>query len=216
MLTALLVGIGAGLGAVVFRLLINGVQHISYVQIGNLLSGIKPYHLLIIPALGGAIVGPLVYFYAREAKGHGVPEVMEAVALRGGRIRPRVAIVKSLASAVCIGTGGSVGREGPIVQIGSALGSAIGQWLKLSDDRIASAEVVGKTITTVQLPTDCLIVSIRRANAFRVAHGNTRLHAQDRLTVFSGHNCIAQVRETLTRPAPNEPQLEPDAGEAQT
>jgi CIC family chloride channel protein len=141
--TAMIVGIGAGLGAVFFRWLIASMQTLSYGVLGNLLGGIKPYHLLIIPALGGAIYGPLIYRYAREAKGHGVPEVMEAVALRGGRIRPRVAIVKSLASAICIGTGGSVGREGPIAQIGSALGSTIGQWLNLSNDRIRSLVACG-------------------------------------------------------------------------
>ena len=141
--TAMIVGIGAGLGAVFFRWLIGSMQTLSYGVLGNLLGGIKPYHLLIIPALGGAIYGPLIYRYAREAKGHGVPEVMEAVALRGGRIRPRVAIIKSLASAICIGTGGSVGREGPIAQIGSALGSTIGQWLHLSNDRIRSLVACG-------------------------------------------------------------------------
>ncbi|MCK5274476.1 MAG: chloride channel protein, partial [Alphaproteobacteria bacterium] len=83
------------------------------------------------PALGGLIVGPLIYWFAREAKGHGVPEVMAAVALRGGVIRKRVVSVKALASAISIGSGGSVGREGPIVQIGSALGSAIGQLLRV-------------------------------------------------------------------------------------
>ena len=82
------------------------------------------------------MVGPLVYFFAREAKGHGVPEVMEAVALRSGMIRKRVVLVKSLASAISIGTGGSVGREGPIVQIGSAIGSVIGQLFRISGDRI--------------------------------------------------------------------------------
>lgn len=143
MLTALVVGIGAGLGAVVFRWLIGSVQKITYGGLANWVVGIQPYHLLIIPALGGAIVGPLIYRFAREAKGHGVPEVMEAVALRGGRIRPRVAVVKSLASAICIGTGGSVGREGPIAQIGSALGSTIGQWLKLSDERVRSLVACG-------------------------------------------------------------------------
>ncbi len=136
MLTALVVGVGAGLGAVVFRRLIAGMQFLAYDRLGSVLRGIAPVHLLIIPALGGAIFGPLIYRFAREAKGHGVPEVMEAVALHGGRIRPRVAIVKSLASAICIGTGGSVGREGPIAQIGSALGSTVGQLLKLSDERI--------------------------------------------------------------------------------
>jgi CIC family chloride channel protein len=143
MLTALVVGIGAGLGAVIFRRLIAGVQSLAYGGLGGLLEAIAPYYLLIIPALGGAIFGPLIYRFAREAKGHGVPEVMEAVALQGGRIRPRVAVIKSLASAVCIGTGGSVGREGPIAQIGSALGSTIGQWLKLSDDRTRNLVACG-------------------------------------------------------------------------
>ena len=77
-------------------------------------------------------MGPLIYYFAREAKGHGVPEVMAAVALRGGVIRPRVAAVKALASAISIGSGGSVGREGPIVQIGAALGSTLGQLLGVS------------------------------------------------------------------------------------
>ncbi len=99
--------------------------------------------MIFIPALGGLIFGPLIYFFAREAKGHGVPEVMQAVALRGGRIRPVVAVVKSLASALCIGSGGSVGREGPIVQIGSALGSTFGQLLRMSDDRVRTLVACG-------------------------------------------------------------------------
>ncbi|HZV47659.1 MAG TPA: chloride channel protein [Thermodesulfovibrionales bacterium] len=81
-------------------------------------------------------MGPLIYFLAREAKGHGVPEVMLAVASAGGRIRPRVAIIKTLASSICIGSGGSVGREGPIVQIGSTLGSSLGQLFRLSEEKI--------------------------------------------------------------------------------
>jgi CIC family chloride channel protein len=91
---------------------------------------------LWVPAAGGLVVGPLVYFFAREAKGHGVPEVMEAVALRKGVIRKRIVFLKTMASAVSIGVGGSVGREGPIVQIGSAIGSSIGQFLKISAERI--------------------------------------------------------------------------------
>jgi chloride channel protein, CIC family len=85
----------------------------------------------------------MIYFFAREAKGHGVPEVMEAVALRGGRIRPIVVVIKSLASSICIGSGGSVGREGPIVQIGSALGSTLGQLLHMSDERIRNLVACG-------------------------------------------------------------------------
>ena len=88
------------------------------------------------PVVGGLIYGPLIARFAREARGHGVPEVMLAVSEQGGRIRPRVAAVKSLASAVCIGSGGSVGREGPIVQIGSALGSSLGQVLRIPESRL--------------------------------------------------------------------------------
>jgi CIC family chloride channel protein len=85
----------------------------------------------------------LIYRFAREAKGHGVPEVMQAIALRGGRIRPVVVVVKALASALTIGTGGSVGREGPIVQIGAAFGSTVGQALRLSDDRLRNLVACG-------------------------------------------------------------------------
>ncbi|MFQ5798307.1 MAG: chloride channel protein [Bacteroidota bacterium] len=143
MFTAVVVGVGTGLGAVAFRRLIDGVQELAYGGLGGLLESIAPFHLLIIPAVGGAIFGPLIYRFAREAKGHGVPEVMEAVAIHGGRIRPRVAVVKALASSICIGTGGSVGREGPIVQIGSSLGSTVGQAFRLSDERVRNLVVCG-------------------------------------------------------------------------
>ena len=89
---------------------------------------------LALPAVGLVIAWGLTEWLAKEAKGHGVPEVMEAVALKGGRIRNRVMFVKTMASAVTIGTGGSVGREGPIVQIGSSIGSTIGQIFHLDED----------------------------------------------------------------------------------
>jgi CIC family chloride channel protein len=94
------------------------------------------WFVLLTPVVAGILCGPLVYRFAREARGHGVPEVMMAVARNGGRIRPQVAVVKAIASALCIGGGGSVGREGPIVQIGSALGSTLGQLAKLDERRI--------------------------------------------------------------------------------
>lgn len=141
--TALLVGISTGLGAVAFRYLIQAVDWIGYDFVPGIFPGVGKAHVVFIPTIGGLLVGLLIFYFAREAKGHGVPEVMEAVALRGGRIRPIVAVVKSLASSICIGTGGSVGREGPIVQIGSALGSSVGQALKLSDDRISNLVACG-------------------------------------------------------------------------
>ena len=141
--TALIVGIGTGLAAIVFNYLIQGMEWIGFEWFPSVTSAWGPAYAVIVPAVGGLLVGPMIYFYAREAKGHGVPEVMEAVALQGGRIRPIVAVVKSVASAISIGTGGSAGREGPIVQVGSALGSTLGQKLNLSDSRIRNLVACG-------------------------------------------------------------------------
>ena len=138
-LVAVVIGLLGGLCAVGFREFIQIVNRIAWHEgpysLGHI-AGLPWWWKVLAPAVGGLIVGFIIYFFAREAKGHGVPEVMEAVALRGGRIRPRVVIAKLLASGISIGSGGSVGREGPIVQIGSALGSTIGQWLKVDERRL--------------------------------------------------------------------------------
>jgi len=142
---ALVVGVGSGLGAVVFRYLIYfftwlATGHAQFGQAGYAGSSHLPWlglgFFVVIPVIGGLVYGPLIYRYAREARGHGVPEVMVAVAENGGRIRWQVSVVKALASALCIGTGGSVGREGPIVQIGSALASGFGQLVKMPENRM--------------------------------------------------------------------------------
>jgi len=136
---AVFIGFLGGFAAIGFRLLIEAVQEILYGSSSDLLAvaaAIPWYWRILIPAIGGLVVGPLIFFFAREAKGHGVPEVMEAVAMRSGLIRKRLVIIKSFASAISIGSGGSVGREGPIVQIGSAIGSTFGQALKVSGNRM--------------------------------------------------------------------------------
>jgi CIC family chloride channel protein len=130
------VGVCSGFGAIFFRWLINSFRVLFFEKSSDILYFMGSYYVILVPAIGGLIVGPLVYFLAREAKGHGVPEVMLAVASAGGRIRPRVALIKTLASSICIGSGGSVGREGPIVQIGSTLGSSLGQFFRLSEEKI--------------------------------------------------------------------------------
>jgi CIC family chloride channel protein len=140
---AFLVGLGGGLGAIVFRWLINLFTRISFTWLPEITHGMGLFYIVLAPTVGGLVVGFLITRYAPEAKGHGVPEVMEAVALKGGRIRPIVAVIKSVASAITIGTGGSVGREGPIVQIGSALGSTLAQKLNFSEERIRNLVACG-------------------------------------------------------------------------
>ncbi len=145
LLLALLVGAGAGLGAVAFRWLVITFTHVlsgheDYADAGGaanpLVPWLGPWFVVLAPVVAGLVYGPLVHRFAREARGHGVPEVMFAVARRGGRIRPQVAGVKALASALCIGGGGSVGREGPIVQIGAALGSTVGRVVGAPESRM--------------------------------------------------------------------------------
>ncbi len=138
-LVAAAIGIAGGFGAYFFRWLIGTIQDLAWGAGGTPLEkfiGSSWQMRLAIPTAGGLLVGLIVKFLAPEAKGHGVPEVMNAVATMGGVIRPIVAVAKSFASAICIATGGSVGREGPIVQIGAALGSTLGRVLRLSARRI--------------------------------------------------------------------------------
>ena len=142
---AIVVGVLTGLGAVGFRWLITTFTWLftgydDYSSAGRVPSLHFPslgiWFLLLTPVVAGAVYGPIVHKFAPEARGHGVPEVMYAVGYRGGRIASRVTFVKALASALCMGGGGSVGREGPIVQIGSAAGSTIAQLLHLDARRV--------------------------------------------------------------------------------
>ncbi len=138
-LVAVVIGLLGGLCAVGFRQLIRILNRVAWHESQYTLEylySLPIWWKILAPAAGGLIVGLITYRFAREARGHGVPEVMEAVALKGGRIRPRVVVAKMLASGVSIASGGSVGREGPIVQIGSALGSTLGQWLKIDQRRL--------------------------------------------------------------------------------
>jgi CIC family chloride channel protein len=138
-LCALAVGVIAGLGAVVFRAMIGGFHNLlflgrwSFAYDANVHTLASPWGagIILVPVLGAVGVAFLVKTFAPEAKGHGVPEVMEAIYYKDGRIRPIVALVKSVASALSIGSGGSVGREGPIIQIGAAFGSTLGQLISM-------------------------------------------------------------------------------------
>lgn len=144
-------GIFTGFGAAVFRWLIAFVHnlaflgHFSFHYDTSRFTAPSPWGIgiILVPVLGGLIVTFLVVNYAPEARGHGVPEVMDAIFYKNGIIRPIVAAVKSLASAVAIGTGAAIGREGPIIQIGSAFGSTLGQILKMVPNQRAVLVAAG-------------------------------------------------------------------------
>lgn len=170
-LLAAAVGAVAGLGAVVFRGLIALVHNLAFFGRlswsfdANLHAPASPWGVLVVlvPVVGAVGVAGLVQRFAPEAKGHGVPEVMDAIYYNRGVIRPVVAVVKSLASALSIGTGGSVGREGPIIQIGASLGSTLGQLLRLTISQrvtLIAAGTAGGIAATFNTPVGGLLFAV--------------------------------------------------------
>ena len=161
LILAALVGLTGGYFAIAFRYLIVYVTALlgilyGYISIGihylalyiseifshqhskdiDAFIGLQIVYMSLIPIIGLMLVAFITNFFAKEAKGHGVPEVMSAVTRKGGVIRPRIVIIKMFVSAITIGSGGSVGREGPIVHIGSAIGSTLGQFFKMSSSAV--------------------------------------------------------------------------------
>ena len=133
-----LIGIFAGLGAYILNLLINFVHLIFFDKLYNLsqINTISYILLALFPAIGGLIVGLIIYLFSSESRGHGVPSVIESIANRAGYIRPRVTFITSLTAGTTIGSGGSAGKEGPIVQVGAAIGSTIGKLFNVSSERL--------------------------------------------------------------------------------
>lgn len=139
LLLAMIVGVVAGVGAIVFKYLIAFITNLAFYGVVSFRFEPLEYGpesawgpgIILVPVIGGLIVVWLVRTFAPEAKGHGVPEVMFAIYHKSGDVRGIVALVKSLASAISIGTGASVGREGPIIQIGSSFGSTFARALNL-------------------------------------------------------------------------------------
>jgi chloride channel protein, CIC family len=146
LLLAAVAGVAGGAGAVFFRLMISAIQTLFF---SDLLPHVTFFvwklnlGIVLLPALGAAIIAPVVYHLAPETRGTGIPEIMDAYTERQGRIRTRVAILKIVVSAITIGSGGSAGREGPITQIGGASGSAIGRALRLNEDQVKLLLVSG-------------------------------------------------------------------------
>jgi CIC family chloride channel protein len=136
---SVIVGVGGACGAALFHTLIYYSTFAFYGHDGSasfigIVEAMPVWQRLLIPTLGGLLVG-IIFKLAKvsEAEGEGVPEVMEALAHKRGTIRPVVAPVKIITAAITLGSGGSAGREGPVIQIGSAIGSSIAQFMKMAD-----------------------------------------------------------------------------------
>jgi len=138
-LLSAMVGVIGGIGAWIFRLLIGFFHNLLFLGEFNFhydanihtATDVWGAWIIAVPMIGAVGVAWLVKTFAPEAKGHGVPEVMDAIHYNDGKIRPVVVVVKSLASALSIGSGGAIGREGPIIQIGATFGSVLGTWVAM-------------------------------------------------------------------------------------
>ena len=139
---AIVTGLVGGMGAVVFRKVAEGVHQFFFGPVLNALPG-GDGEMVLLPVLGGLVVGLLILRFAPEAKGEGIPSLMETLHKKGGRIRPRTGPAILLASAVTIGSGGSAGRESPIAQIGASFGSLLGQRLRLNVTEVQILAVSG-------------------------------------------------------------------------
>ena len=140
---AVVVGVLTGWGAAGFVLLVDQIAGFARGPVASALAGLGSAHLVLLPVLGGLLAGPLINRVAREARGHAVPLVMMAVVRRGGRIVKRVATVDAIAALLTIGFGGVAGRAGPTVQIGSAVGSGVGQLARLASPRLRTLVACG-------------------------------------------------------------------------
>ena len=132
---AVIVGFLAGLGSIFFEKLI-ALGQLFFFDFVPSIAGNPTWLIILIPAFGAVFLAPLIYFFPVEAKSDGVPATMEAVALKGGIIKVRTFCTRMLASAITLGSGGSAGKEGPIIQIGASIGSAVGQFFKVSGARM--------------------------------------------------------------------------------
>ncbi len=163
---SLVVGIIAGIGAIVFFWACQIAFHFSLESIAGYhprspggepslfpesAAELRPWLLLIVPTVGGILSGLLVYTLAPEAEGHGTDAAIDAYHRRQGVIRPRVPLIKIIASALTLGTGGSGGREGPIAQIGAGFGSFLGGLLRLrpTERRILMAAGMGAGVAAI-------------------------------------------------------------------
>ena len=145
LLIAVVVGLAAGYGAVLFHEALRLVQEALFVHLAGLVTE-WPWSrmiIMVLPVIGGLLVGIISRFVSPEARGHGVPEVIKAVIVKGGYLRSSLVFSKTITSALSIGSGGGAGREGPIILIGATAGSAVGQFFRLSSDQLRTLVAAG-------------------------------------------------------------------------
>jgi chloride channel protein, CIC family len=145
---AVVIGSGAAVLAVLLLKCIALATNIFYyhrVSFANVSPAGSTLGILmpLVPVVGGLIVGVMARYGSEKIRGHGIPEAIEAILLRGARVEPSVALLKPISAAISIGSGGPFGAEGPIIMTGGAFGSLIAQWIRLTDAERTTLLVAG-------------------------------------------------------------------------
>jgi H+/Cl- antiporter ClcA len=146
---ALVIGTGAaGLAVLLLRAIALATNvfyyhRLSLAMVGPAGSPLSRWLMPLVPVVGGLLVGLMAHYGSDKIRGHGIPEAIEAILLRGARVDPKVALLKPLSAAIAIGSGGPFGAEGPIIMTGGAFGSLVAQWLKLTDAERTTLLVAG-------------------------------------------------------------------------
>lgn len=135
-LLALLIGIGAGFAALGFRLGIGALQRLIYgaddLTLASMAQGLPWYWVLIVPVIGGLVVGLILDRFTPDGRARAVADVIEGAALEGGRVEMREGLASAAASLITLGTGGSSGREGPVVHLAGVISTAVATRIKAS------------------------------------------------------------------------------------
>ena len=171
MLSAVGLVIGTG-GAALAVLLLRAIalatniffyHRLSVAMVGPAGSNEPRLLMMLVPVIGGIIVGIMARYGTDKIRGHGIPEAIEAILLKGARVQPRVAILKPISAAIAIGSGGPFGAEGPIIMTGGAFGSLIAQWLHLSDAERTTLLVAGAAAgmsATFATPIAAILIAV--------------------------------------------------------
>jgi len=166
---ALFIGTGGAalavilLRAIAFATNIFYYHRFSLAMVGPAGSPLSPWIMPLVPVVGGLLVGLMAYYGSDKIRGHGIPEAIEAILLRGARVDPKVAVLKPLSAAIAIGSGGPFGAEGPIIMTGGAFGSLVAQWLKLTDAERTTLLVAGAAAgmsATFAAPISAILLAV--------------------------------------------------------
>lgn len=198
---AALVGAVSALVAYALVWLISAITNLAYYQRLSA-EPVSPAHhhlgamAVIVPMLGGLVIGLMARYGSEKIRGHGIPEAMEAILIGRSRMSAKVAVLKPVASAISIGTGGPFGAEGPIIMTGGAFGSLFAQAFELSAAERKTLLVAGAAAGMAAIfsaPLAAVLLAVEPCSSSGSPAASSRSWLQQRLPPDCGCHCSGRV-----------------------